>query len=101
MNVDDEPALLPRLDRGHCVEWIIVGRVAANHACERGRHLFLDIEESHVTQRIGVAVLLAPIEKETRFRDRIDRGVEKLLVMHESALGIGDDHVGGIQIFGE
>ena len=34
VDVDDEPALFPRLKRSHCVEWIIVGRVAANHAGE-------------------------------------------------------------------
>ena len=68
-----EPALRASLHRGHRVQRIVVGRIAAHHARERRRHLPLQIEKRHVPQRTRIAILLAPVQNIGRLRHRIHR----------------------------
>ena len=100
MHVCDQPPLVSGLHRGHRVQREVVGRIAADDACIGRRHKPLDVQETHVAERIAVAVLLAPVQKVALCGEVAYGTGEELLVVHERARGVGDDHVRRVQIHG-
>src|SRR6185503_11587623 len=73
-----EPTLLSRLERRSSVQWKVVRRIAARHARKRWGHLFLDVQESHVSERGMIAILLPPVENVAGLGNRVYTATEKL-----------------------
>ncbi len=77
---------------------IIVPIGSISEAVVEGLHQFLETEEAHVAVGAG-AVLFVPIDEVAWRGEVMGTGFEVLAVVDEGSGGIGDHHVGVVEIF--
>ncbi len=101
MRIGHRAALLLRVRGERVIRGVVVRLGRTRKSGIERTHQVLQIEKAHVAIEAAIAHLLIPVDEIVAAAEPAGLALEVALVVNERASGIGDHHVGVIQIFGQ